>query len=160
MAFVPPPTLMATAREHWRMSETSCIFCQIVAGDVPSRTVHETDAAVAFLDVNPLAEGHTVVIPRDHRRRLQDLSAAESTGLWSAVQSVLPAVEAAVGADATTVGVNDGPASGQEIPHVHVHVIPRFQGDGGGPIHAVAGRRPSPSDDELDEIAASIADEL
>jgi len=65
-------------------------------------------------------------------------------------------VEDAVDADASTVAFNNGEAAGQEVPHVHGHVIPRFEGDGGGPIHAVAGSRPDLDDDELDDIAARI----
>ncbi len=151
---------MATASDVVAMSADDCIFCQIVAGDVPSRTVLDTETARAFLDVNPLARGHTLVVPRAHHERLQDLPSPVATGLWSAVQEVVPAVETAVDADATTVGVNNGPASGQEVPHVHVHLVPRFEGDGGGPIHAVAGQRPSLSDDELDRIATSISREI
>lgn len=142
------------------MSGESCIFCRIVAGEIPSRTVNETETTLAFLDVNPLARGHTLVVPRAHRSRLQDLSDREAEGLWSAVQTLVPAVEGAVDADATTLGVNNGPASGQEVPHVHVHLVPRFEGDGGAPIHGVAGRRPSLSDDDLDAIAASIAENV
>ena len=62
----------------------------------------------------------------------------------------------AVDADAATVAVNDGPAAGQEVPHVHCHVVPRFEDDGGGPIHAAMGPRPSLSPDELDAIADRI----
>lgn len=139
------------------MAGASCIFCQIIEGEIPSRTVYEDEAARAFLDVNPLAPGHALVVPRAHRARLQDLDDAEAAGLWGAVQAVVPAVETAVDADASTVGVNNGEASGQEVPHVHVHVVPRFLGDGGGPIHVVAGKRPSLSDAELDDIADSIS---
>ncbi|MFW6448029.1 MAG: HIT family protein [Halobacteriota archaeon] len=139
------------------MANASCIFCQILDGEIPSRTVYEAEAARAFLDVNPLSPGHTLVVPRAHRERLQDLDESEAAGLWGTVQAVLPAVEDAVDADATTVGVNNGAASGQEVPHVHVHVVPRFDGDGGGPIHVVAGERPSLTESDLDDIATAIS---
>ena len=109
---------------------SDCIFCAIVDGDIPGRIVHETEHTLAFLDANPLAPGHTLVVPR---------------------------VEAAVDADATNVGINDGPAAGQEVDHVHVHIVPRFEGDGGSPIHAVAGERPDLSDEELADIEAAIS---
>ncbi|ACV47177.1 MULTISPECIES: HIT family protein [Halomicrobium] len=137
------------------MSE-DCIFCSIVDGDIPGRIVHETDDAVAFLDANPLARGHTLVIPKSHHERLDDVPAEEATGLYSALHEVVPAVEAAVDAPATTVAFNNGEDAGQEVPHVHAHVVPRFEGDGGGPIHAMFGSRPDLSDDELDEIEAAI----
>jgi histidine triad (HIT) family protein len=138
------------------MSADDCIFCAIEAGEMPSRTVHETDEVIAFLDVNPLAEGHTLVVPRAHHARLGAVPAETSDAVFGVVHELVPTVETAVDADAVTVGVNDGAAAGQEVPHVHVHVVPRFEGDGGGPIHAVAGRRPDLSDAELDEVADRI----
>ncbi|WP_224448037.1 HIT family protein [Haloprofundus salilacus] len=135
-----------------------CIFCKIVAGEIPGRTVYETDSVLAFLDANPLASGHTLVIPKAHAERLDDLSAGAAADVFAAVHELTPRVESAVDADAVTVGINDGSAAGQEVPHVHVHLVPRFEGDGGGPIHAVAGERPDLSDAELDAIAADIAE--
>jgi len=133
-----------------------CIFCAIVDGEIPGRIVAETDDALAFLDANPLAAGHTLVVPREHHERLHDLSSADSRAVFDLVHDLVPTVEAAVEADGVTVGVNDGTAAGQEVPHVHVHLVPRFRGDGGGPIHAVAGPRPDLSDDELDAVADRI----
>lgn len=133
-----------------------CIFCQIVDGEIPSHAVAETDDAVAFLDANPLAEGHTLVVPRSHRETIDELTTAEAEGLFAAVGDLVPRVEAAVDADASNVGINNGEAAGQEVPHVHVHIVPRFDGDGGAPIHAVAGERPDLSDDELAGVAEAI----
>ena len=137
------------------MSE-DCIFCQIVAGNIPGRIVHETDDAVAFLDANPLAKGHTLVIPKEHHERLDDVPDEVATELYSALHEVVPAVKDAVDAPATTVAFNNGEAAGQEVPHVHAHVVPRFDGDGGGPVHSMFGSRPDLSDGELDEIEATI----
>jgi len=136
-----------------------CVFCSIIAGDIPGRIVAETDDAIAFLDANPMAPGHTLVVPRTHRGRLAELSAAESGAVFELVHDLAPRIEAAVDADAHTIGVNDGPEAGREVPHVHVHVIPRFADDGGGPIHVAAGSRPDVSDDELDALADEIAGE-
>ena len=135
-----------------------CIFCQIVAGDIPSRTVRETETTLAFLDANPLAPGHALVIPKAHHERLNDLPADLAGDVCDALYGLVPVVEDAVDADASTVAFNNGEAAGQEGPHVHAHIIPRFEGDGGGPIHAVAGRRPDLSEDELDDIADRIAE--
>ncbi|MFB6154339.1 MAG: HIT family protein [Haloferacaceae archaeon] len=137
---------------------TDCIFCGIVDGDVPSRTVYEDDTVVAFLDANPLARGHTLVVPKAHHERLNDAPVGVTADLFRAVRELVPRVESAVDVDATTVGVNNGRAAGQEVPHLHVHVVPRFDGDGGGPIHAVAGARPDLTDAELDEVATAITD--
>jgi len=138
-----------------RMSD-DCVFCSIVAGEIPARTVYETDDVVAFLDVNPLARGHTVVIPKSHAGRVEDLGGDLAGDLFGAVASLTPRIQEAVDADGANVGVNDGEAAGQEVPHVHGHVVPRFEGDGGGPIHAITGSRPDLDEAELDTIADTI----
>jgi histidine triad (HIT) family protein len=135
-----------------------CIFCRIVTGDIPGRIVTETDHAVAFLDANPLAPGHTLVIPKQHYERLDDVPGDESAELFGAVHDLSATVEAAVDADAVSIGINDGEAAGQEVPHTHVHLVPRFEGDGGGPFHAINPDSEQPSDAELDEIAEAIRD--
>ncbi len=148
-------TFMPPATAPPRMPE-DCIFCQIVAGDIPSRTVYEDDDVLAFLDANPLARGHTLVIPKEHYETLGDVPEDTAVGVFRALHRLAPAIEDAVDADASNVAFNNGAAAGQEVPHVHGHVIPRFEGDGGRPIHAVAGKRPSLSDDELDAVADDI----
>jgi histidine triad (HIT) family protein len=137
---------------------TDCIFCRIVAGEAPAATVAETDRTVAFLDANPLARGHTLVIPKSHAERLSALDQATARTLMDELRRLAPAVERAVDADATTIGFNNGRAAGQEVPHVHGHVIPRSRGDGGGPLHAVLPG--GGSDGNPEGTAAAIAAEL
>ena len=137
---------------------SDCIFCAIADGDIPGRIVHETEHSLSFLDVNPLAPGHTLVVPKDHYARLDDLPDEISTDLFRTVDELVPRVEDAVDADASNVGINNGPAAGQEVEHVHVHIVPRFEDDGGNPIHAVAGDVPNLSDDEFDDIEAAISE--
>jgi histidine triad (HIT) family protein len=146
---------LVAEREHSHMSE-DCIFCSIVAGDIPARVVYEDDETLAFLDANPLAPGHTLVIPRAHHERLTDLDDDTVSAVFQALYDLTGAVEAGVDADGSNVAFNNGEAAGQEVPHVHGHIIPRFENDGGSPVHAVAGERPDLSDDELDDIAADI----
>jgi histidine triad (HIT) family protein len=134
-----------------------CIFCSIVAGDIPNRTVYEDDDVLAFLDVNPLAEGHTLVIPKDHGEQVADLPEVAPTVFQRAAE-LTPAVRDAVDADGTTVAVNDGPAAGQEVPHLHVHIVPREEGDGAGMLHALDWPRPELDDDEFDAVQAAIRD--
>ncbi|MGQ3328690.1 HIT family protein [Halorubrum sp. FL23] len=134
-----------------------CIFCSIVDGDIPARTVYETGDVLAFLDANPLARGHTLVIPKSHAQHVGDLDGDLASELFAAVTELTPRVQAAVDADGANVGINDGEAAGQEVPHVHAHIIPRFEGDGGAPLHAVGGERPDLSDDELDEVGETVA---
>jgi histidine triad (HIT) family protein len=152
-------TLFRSAVEPPAMSE-DCIFCQIVAGEIPSDTVYEDEDVFAFLDANPLAPGHTLVIPKAHHERLNDLPDDTARALYDALHALIPAVEGSVDAPASNVGFNNGAASGQEVPHVHGHVIPRFEGDGGHPIHAVGGEAPDLSDDERGTIANDITDRL
>jgi len=135
------------------------IFEKIRDREIPSRIVHETDSVIAFLDAHPLAAGHTLVVPKEPYEHLQELPAELSTELFEVVHELTPVVEEAVEADATTIGINNGEAAGQEVPHVHVHIIPRFEGDDSGPLHAIAIDSPELSDDELDEIAAAISGE-
>jgi len=137
---------------------TDCTFCRIVEGDLPSRTVYEDDHVQVFLDANPLAPGHTLVVPKTHHARLNDLPEETALSLLGVMYRLLDPIERAVEADATTVAFNNGPAAGQEIPHVHGHVIPRFEGDGGGPVHGVVRSRPNLSAAELDGIADRIAE--
>jgi len=134
-----------------------CIFCGIVAGDIPSRTVYEDDDVLAFLDANPISPGHTLVIPKAHHETLGDLPEAPGGAVFATLHRLAPLIEDAVDADATTVAFNNGETAGQEVPHVHGHVIPRFPGDGGAATHAIGGGRPDLSDDELDAIAADIS---
>jgi len=138
------------------MSE-DCIFCRIVDGELPARVVYEDDDVLAFLDANPLAPGHTLVVPKAHHETLGDLPADEGEAVFAALHRLTPVVEDAVDADGSNVAFNNGEAAGQEVPHVHGHVIPRFEDDGGRPVHAVAGSRPDLSDDELDAIADDIS---
>lgn len=132
------------------------IFEQIRDGEIPARVIHETETTLAFLDAHPLARGHTLVVPKEPYEHLQDLPADLSADLFETVHELTPVVENAVDADASTIGINNGEAAGQEVPHVHVHIIPRFEGDDSGPIHAIAIDSPEFSDEELDEIAAAI----
>ncbi|MFB6128683.1 MAG: HIT family protein [Halorhabdus sp.] len=135
---------------------TDCIFCSIVADELPSHTVHETPDALAFLDANPLAEGHTLVVPKDHYDRLAEIPPETATGFYGTLHEVVPAVEDAVDAPATTVAVNNGEPAGQEVPHVHAHVVPRFEDDDAGPVHALFHGRPSVPDSRQETLATEI----
>ncbi len=132
------------------------IFSQIVAGDIPARVVYEDETTMAFLDANPLAPGHTLVIPKEEYEQLNDIPADVAADLYATLHTLVPAVETSVDADGSNVAFNNGEVAGQEVPHVHGHIIPRFSGDGGAPVHAVAGERPDLAETELDEIADTI----
>jgi histidine triad (HIT) family protein len=140
------------------MSERT-VFERIIDGELPAEVVYETDDVIAFLDANPLAPGHTLVVPKEPYGRLRETPPELSAKVFAAVRKLTPAIEDAVDADATTVGINDGPAAGQEIPHLHVHIVPRAEGDGGAPIHAVMTGAET-GDKGRAEVAAAIDAEL
>lgn len=112
----------------------ACLFCGIVEGRIPSNKVYEDDDVVAFLDVHPAALGHTLLIPKTHAPRIEDLSSEQATALFNALHKIVGPIREAVSSDATTIGINNGPGSGQEIAHIHIHIIPRRRGDRGGII--------------------------
>jgi histidine triad (HIT) family protein len=140
------------------VSDDPTVFEKIIAGELPARVVHETETTMAFLDANPLAPGHTLVVSKEPYERLRDAPPEIAADVFAVVRELAPVVEDAVGAAGTTVAVNDGAAAGQEVPHLHVHVVPRSSGDGGGPVHAAFQGPVDLPEERLDEIAAAITD--
>lgn len=107
-----------------------CPFCAILGGEFDAHVVHETDDAMAFLDLNPVSRGHTLVVPKAHAERLDDLDAATTEGLFTTVRDVVERLEDGLDPEGVNVLQNNGEAAGQEVDHVHVHVIPRHGDDG------------------------------
>jgi diadenosine tetraphosphate (Ap4A) HIT family hydrolase len=107
------------------MDQQRCLFCH----PDKSRITLENDYSAAFPDAYPVAEGHTLVVPKWHVASLFDLPDDEQAALWRLVALVRSKLVAELAADGFTIGVNDGPAAGQTVPHAHVHVIPRQVGD-------------------------------
>lgn len=133
-----------------------CLFCRIVRGDLAAHKVFEDGAAFAFLDIKPLTRGHALVIPKTHYARLEDMPPEEAGRLMHAVHAVSGSACKAVGATGATIAINNGKAAGQEVDHVHVHVVPRRDGDGFGPIHALFRGRPAPAPEDLSALAARM----
>lgn len=107
-----------------------CVFCQIVAGNIPCAKLYETETVLAFLDIAPVRKGHALVLPKAHHPTLWDLPAGLGADLLAAMQAVGRAVLAATGAEGLNVGMNNHAAAGQLVPHAHFHLIPRHGGDG------------------------------
>lgn len=118
--------------------------------------MHEDELTFAFLDINPLQDGHALVIPKHHAARLDELPAHTAAAMMHTVQKITPALCRAAGAQDATVAINDGPDAGQEVPHVHVHIIPRHKGDAAGPIHALFADRPNPDADAISAFASEV----
>jgi histidine triad (HIT) family protein len=107
---------------------SGCIFCSIVEGRAASHRVLESTDCVAFLDTRPLFHGHVLVVPREHRETIADLSPAEVASLFQRAREVSMAIERALGADGTFVAMNNRVS--QSVPHAHAHVVPRKRSDG------------------------------
>lgn len=103
----------------------SCPFCEIEE----TLVVAQNSAALAFRDAFPIAEGHTLVIPREHVASIFDLSASGQASLWQLVAKVRSALAEQLSPAGFNIGVNDGEAAGQTVPHAHLHIIPRYQDD-------------------------------
>ena len=129
---------------------SDCIFCRIAAGTLEAELVHETPEAIAFLDKYPAARGHVVVVPRAHAASLPELDDAAAAGLFRAVRDVMRKVTAALAPAGMNVGWNHGPAAGQVVLHLHVHVLPRF-GEGGRGIQVMGEGAGAVSSAELRE---------
>nr|WP_083498660.1 HIT family protein [Thermosulfidibacter takaii] len=107
-----------------------CIFCKIINGEIPSTKVYEDDFCVAFMDIGPVNKGHVLVVPKKHAETFLDLTEEEAGELFKRVNRIAKAVKKGLNADGLNIINNVGEASGQEVFHVHVHIIPRFYDDG------------------------------
>ena len=107
---------------------STCVFCQIIAGDLPAEIVLETDDLVAFLDTRPVFKGHVLLVPREHMDTLPDLPDALRDPFLEAAQRIALAVKDALGAQGSFVAINN--TVSQSVPHLHLHVVPRTKGDG------------------------------
>lgn len=120
----------------------NCLFCQIIQGEISAQVVREDNKTLAILDVNPSAPGHTMVIPKEHYRDFMDLPMGEAADLFGSVQKIVEMLKLALGSEHFTIGVNSGKILGRHVDHLHVHVIPRFPGDGGDYIQGVVSNPP------------------
>ena len=131
-----------------------CIFCKIAKKEILAKIVTETEKSIAFLDTFPLSRGHTLIIPKHHYEKVQDITVDDNTDLFETLHKVIAKVDKITGS--TLLAIHNGKGSGQEIPHVHVHLIPRKSGDSAGPVHSMFKNRPKLSEDELDKLCTEI----
>ena len=107
-----------------------CLFCNIILGSIPSEKIFEDDVVCAFLDIHPVGKGHLLVVPKLHAENMFEQSEDSYAELMRRVHMLAPHVRAVTGADGINIGMNNGKAAGQLIFHAHIHIIPRFLGDG------------------------------
>ena len=134
-----------------------CLFCKIVKKHIPALIIHEDADTVAFLDIHPRAPGHAMVIHKIHSESILDLPDRNVESLFLSVKKVTAIISRALRPDGFTIGVNHGKVSGQAIDHLHIHIIPRFMGDGGKSLHSVVDNAPKES---LQEIAEKIKGQI
>ena len=131
-----------------------CIFCKIANKEISSRIITETKNSIAFLDAFPVSRGHTLVIPKNHYEKVQDMTDIDNNDLFDTVHKVISKVDKLTGS--TLLAIHNGKDSGQEIPHVHVHLIPRETDDQAGPVHSMFKDRPKLSDEESEQLCTKI----
>jgi histidine triad (HIT) family protein len=110
------------------METVSCIFCKIATKQAPASIIYEDDNVIAFLDIRPLNEGHTLVIPKEHYETVYDVPENLIADIYKVVKKLGAAVKNATKADGITIIQQNGRAAGQEVSHLHVHVVPRYEG--------------------------------
>ena len=109
-----------------------CVFCRIRDGQIPSTRVYEDERTIAFMDINPLNEGHTLVIPRTHAATLFEVDESDLRAAIATARRVAVAIRAALHPDGLNLLQANGAAAFQSVPHLHFHLVPRFTGDGKG----------------------------
>lgn len=115
---------------RWRTAMSDCIFCKIVNHEIPATVVYEDDDVLVFMDIGPIIKGHALVIPKKHYDPIAETPDEILTKLHLTAKRIAQAQMNGLSADGVNIMQNNGRAAGQEVPHIHVHVIPRFKGDG------------------------------
>ena len=112
------------------MADENCIFCKIIAGEIPSTAVYEDEDFRAILDVNPAARGHVIILPKKHAENIFELEEAEAAKVFPIAKKIATALMKTYHCDGVNILQNNGEAAGQTVFHLHVHVVPRYYGDG------------------------------
>lgn len=142
------------------MQDPNCVFCKIIAGDISAKVIMQNEKAMALLDAFPLAPGHTLVIPTSHYAKVQQMSEQDAMAVFEIVWKLAGAVEIGSQVNASTIAIHNGSEAGQEVPHVHVHIVPRKRDDGAGAIHSMFKVKPKLSPQEMDSLCERIASNL
>jgi histidine triad (HIT) family protein len=133
-----------------------CVFCEIVKGNIPSTKVYEDEVALAFMDINPISYGHTLLIPKEHFSQVSQMDTEKYQALVKMVPELTKAILEATGAAGLNVLQNNGRAAGQVVEHLHIHLIPRYEADGLGFIW-----KPKPAQAKvLSELAQKVKSAL
>jgi histidine triad (HIT) family protein len=129
-----------------------CLFCKIIKGEIPAQKIYEDEAVVAMLDILPRAIGHTIVVPKRHMETILEMNPDETGPIFEGVRKVTQLLKDKLNPHGFTIGINHGKVSGQAIDHLHIHIIPRFEGDKGGSIHTIVNNPPKESLEEVKSL--------
>ena len=132
-----------------------CLFCNLIDGKQDAHIIFEDESHIAIMDKYPIQQGHSLVMPKAHHEKITDLSTAEVGALFSRVPMIARGILVATGADGFNVGQNNGKSANQIIPHVHVHIIPRYQKNG-----TPWARRMIAKDADLKELVKKIRNNI
>lgn len=135
------------------MRDENCIFCKILAGEIPSTTVYEDDDCKAILDVNPAARGHVIILPKNHAPDVMSLPDEDLAKAMIVAKKIAGAMKKSFSCDGVNILQNNGEAAGQTVFHLHIHVIPRYEGD---KENVFLGWKPGEMPSDMDAIAAEI----
>ena len=131
----------------------TCLFCKIIAKEIPSSKVYEDEHCYAFLDLHPINIGHTLLVPKEHSTNLYEIGDDTLSVLAPVVKKVAIAIKSALNANGINIEMNNDPIAGQIIFHSHIHIIPRFQGDGFKHWHGARDYH----EGEMEEVAKKIS---
>src|SRR4051812_24075737 len=134
------------------MADPDCIFCKIVAGELPARKVDEDEHTIAFLDIAPWTRGHALVVPKEHTKNLYEAPEDVLLHTGIAAQRLARTMRDRLGAEGINTLNSTEPAAMQTVFHYHVHVIPRYEDDGFG----LPGHKDEAGDEELDKVAEEL----
>jgi histidine triad (HIT) family protein len=128
-----------------------CIFCEIINGKIKARKIYETKHSMALLDAFPLKEGHTLIISKNHKTKVEDLTKEENDDIFSTLHFLIGHIEKIMESNSSLIAIHNGKEAGQEIPHVHIHIIPIKKPDQSTAIHSMFTKEKIP-EEKLDEI--------
>ncbi len=134
------------------MKNDNCIFCKIAAGEIPSKTLYEDEKFRVILDLGPATRGHALVIPKEHYADLYEIPEDVAGDAMKVAKKMATVMTEKLKADGFNIVQNNGEVSGQSVFHFHIHLIPRYEGDG----HILSWNPGSPSQEELEEVKQQI----
>lgn len=129
------------------------IFDKIISGEIPSQKVFENEYCIAILDISPVRKGHTLVISKESKAKIEDLTAETLSNMMLVSRTISKKMHTTLGASATNVLINNGKVAGQEVPHVHIHIVPRHENDG----EFIISKKETYSEGEMQKYASLLS---